>query len=158
MASEETENSLENNLTKYFLQIQATYIPLSTELLVPWNSLKWSCQNRKNFCLTHSLPAYTNDLLPNYWAYSLHSFPEQSLFLSAQTFLVIVSLSLVSGKSAFLHDGYIATIENCCAPMVVKHILFIMSIASLLLGTLYNMIIATRVMSSLLGISFNTQF
>ena len=44
----------------------------------------------------------------NYWAYSLHSFPEQSLFLSAQTFLVFMSLSLISGKLAILHDGYTA--------------------------------------------------
>ena len=28
-----------------------------------------------------------------------------------------MSLSLISGKSAFLHDGYIVAIENCCAPM-----------------------------------------
>ena len=32
-----------------------------------------------------------------------------------------MSLSLVSGKSALLHGGYIATIKNC-APIVVKHI------------------------------------
>ena len=59
----------------------------------------------------------------NYWVYSLHSFPGQSLFPSARTFLVIVSLSLVSGKSAFLHDGYIVAIENCCAPTAVKRTL-----------------------------------
>ena len=40
-------------------------------------------------------------------AYSLHSFPGQSLLPSAQAFLVIVSLSLVCGKSAFLHDGFV---------------------------------------------------
>ena len=27
-----------------------------------------------------------------------------------------VILSLIPGKLAFLHDGYMATIENCCAP------------------------------------------
>ena len=32
-------------------------------------------------------------------------------------------LSLVSGKSAFLHDGYIVAIENCCAPTAVKRTL-----------------------------------
>ena len=32
---------------------------------------------------------------------------------------LIMLLSLISGKSAFLHDGYIATIENCYAPAVV---------------------------------------
>ena len=31
-----------------------------------------------------------------------------------------MSLSLISGKSAYLHDGYIVTIENCCAPTAVK--------------------------------------
>ena len=61
-----------------------------------------------------------------------------------------MSLSIVSGKSAFLHDGYIATIENCCASMVVKHTLFAMHIVSLLLGALFNMIFATHVMSLLL--------
>ena len=30
-------------------------------------------------------------------------------------------LSLVSGKLAFLYDGYIAAIKNCCAPIAVKH-------------------------------------
>ena len=45
-----------------------------------------------------------------------------------------MSLSLVSGKLAFLHDGYIAAIENCCSPMVVKHTSFATPIVSLLLG------------------------
>ena len=62
-----------------------------------------------------------------------------------------MSLSLVSGKSAFLYDGYIAAIENCCAPMVVKRTLFATHIASLLLGVLFNMIFAMRVTSLLLG-------
>ena len=35
-----------------------------------------------------------------------------------------MSLSLISGKSAFLHDGYLAAIKNCCVPMVVKRILY----------------------------------
>ena len=51
-----------------------------------------------------------------------------------------MSLSLVSGKSAFLHDGYIATIENCCAPTAVKHTLFPTLVASLLLGASFNTI------------------
>ena len=47
-------------------------------------------------------------------------------------------LSLVSGKSTFLHDaGYIATIENCCVPIVVKRMLFATRVASLLLGALH---------------------
>ena len=50
-----------------------------------------------------------------------------------------MSLSLASGKSAFQHDGYIAVIENCCAPMLVKRTLFATLIASLQLGTLFNM-------------------
>ena len=90
-------------------------------------------------------------------AYSFHSFPGQGLFLSAWAFLVIVSLCLISGRLAFLHDGYIATIENCCVPMVVKRTLFTMRIVSLLLGTSFNMIFATHIMSLLLGTSFNTK-
>ena len=66
-----------------------------------------------------------------------------------------MSLSLVSGKLAFLHDGYIATIENCCAPMVVKCILFATRGVSLLLGTSFNMIFAKCITSLLLGASFN---
>ena len=53
-----------------------------------------------------------------------------------------MSLSFISNKSAFLHDGYIAAIENCCAPTVIKRILFPMHIASLLLGALFNMTFA----------------
>ena len=70
--------------------------------------------NRKNFYLTHCLP-----ILIDYWTYSLYSFLGKSLFHPHEPFL-FVSLSVVSGKLAFLHDDYIATIENCCAPMVVK--------------------------------------
>ena len=68
-----------------------------------------------------------------------------------------MSLSLVSNKSAFLHDDYIAAIENCCAPMVVKCTLFATCIvlASLLLGALCNMIFAMHVMLLLLGTLFN---
>ena len=53
-----------------------------------------------------------------------------------------MSLSLVSGKLAFLHDGYIAAIENCCAPIAVKHTLFSMRVASLLLGDSFNTVFA----------------
>ena len=66
-----------------------------------------------------------------------------------------MSLFLVSGKLAFLHDGYIAVIENCCAPIAVKCTLFPMRIASLLLGTSFNMIFAMHVTSLLLGALFN---
>ena len=52
----------------------------------------------------------------------------------------MVLLSLVSGKSAFLRDGYVTAIKNCCAPTAVKRTLFPMRIASLLLGTLFNTI------------------
>ena len=45
-----------------------------------------------------------------------------------------MSLSLISDKSAFLHDGYIAAIENYYAPIAVKCTLFPMRIASLLLA------------------------
>ena len=68
-----------------------------------------------------------------------------------------VSLSLISGKLAFLHDGDIATIENCCVPMVVKRTLFVTHVASLLLGASFNTIFAMRVMSLLLGTLFNTK-
>ena len=45
-----------------------------------------------------------------------------------------MSLSLVSGKLAFLHDGYIVAIENCCAPTAVKRTLMPTRVASLLLA------------------------
>ena len=66
-------------------------------------------------------------------------------------------LSLVSVKSAFLHDGYIAAIENCCAPTAVKRTLFPKRVVSLLLGASFNTIFATRFMSLLLGALFNTK-
>ena len=68
-----------------------------------------------------------------------------------------MSLSLVFGKSAFLHDGYIAVIENCCAPTAVKRTLMPMRVASLLLGALFNTLFATHLTSLLLGASFNTK-
>ena len=55
-----------------------------------------------------------------------------------------MSLSLVSGKSAFLHDGYILAIESCCAPTAVKRTLMPMRVASLLLGASLNTLFATR--------------
>ena len=77
--------------------------------------------------------------------------------MSAQTFLVIMSLSVVSGKSAFLHDSYIAAIEICCMLTGVKHSLFAMRVVSLLLGVLFNTIFAMCIMSLLLGTLFNTE-
>ena len=68
-----------------------------------------------------------------------------------------MSLSLVSGKLAFLHDDYIVAIEDCCAPTAVKRTLMLMHIASLLLGALLNTLFATRLTSLLLGASFNTK-
>ena len=65
-----------------------------------------------------------------------------------------MSLPLVSGYLAFLHDGYLGAIENYCAPMVVKCTLFAMCIALLLLGTSFNMIFAKKVKPLLLGASF----
>ena len=70
--------------------------------------------------------------------------------------VVIVSSSLISSKSAFLHDGYRAAIENCCAPMVVKRTLFTTCIVSLLLGASFNTILAMHITFSL-GPSFNTK-
>ena len=53
---------------------------------------------------------------------------------------------------------YIATIENCCVPMVVKHTLFATGgVVSLLLAALFNTILSTSVMSLLLGALFNTK-
>ena len=66
-----------------------------------------------------------------------------------------MSLSLISGKSAFLHDGYVASIENCRVPIAVKQTLFPTCVASLLLGASFNMIFATHVTSLLLGALFN---
>ena len=66
-----------------------------------------------------------------------------------------MSLSLVSGKLDFLHNGYVAAMENYHAPMVVKCTLFTTCVASQLLGTLVNMIFAMRIMSLLLGTYFN---
>ena len=68
-----------------------------------------------------------------------------------------MSLSLVYGKLAFLHDDYIAAIENCWMLMVVKHTLFAMHVVSLLLGASFNTIFATHVVSLLLGTLFNTK-
>ena len=68
-----------------------------------------------------------------------------------------MSLSLVSGNSAFLHDGYIAAIENCCVLTAVKRTLFPTHIASLLLGASFNMIFAMCLTSLLLGALFNTK-
>ena len=53
-----------------------------------------------------------------------------------------MSSYLASGKSAFLHDGYIAAIENCCAPTAVMHTLFPKRVEALLLGASYNTIFA----------------
>ena len=63
-------------------------------------------------------------------------------------------LTLISGKLAFLHDGYIAAIEHCCVPMVVKHTLFAKCIVSFLLGASFDMIFAMHVRSLLLGALF----
>ena len=69
-----------------------------------------------------------------------------------------MSLSLNSGKSAFQHDaGYIATIENCCAFMVVNHMLFATCVVSLSLGASFNTIFSMHVTSLLLGALLNTK-
>ena len=69
-----------------------------------------------------------------------------------------MALSLVSGKSAFLHDGYIAAIENCCVPIADKcTLLFPRHVVSLQLDASFNMIFAMHVTSLLLGTSFNTK-
>ena len=69
-----------------------------------------------------------------------------------------MSLSLISGKSAFQHDaGYIAAIENCCASMVFKHMLFATCVVSLPLGASFNTIFSMHVTSLLLGAFLNTK-
>ena len=142
---------------------------LFKQLISALEFIELKLSNCKNFCLTCSLThSFTQsltaclptliDLPPKLLGiYSLHSFPGESLFPSAQTFLVFISLSLISGKSAFLHDGYIAAIENCCVPIVVKCILFTTCVVSLLLGALFYTIFAMRIISLLLGALFNTK-
>ena len=85
--------------------------------------------NCKNFCLTACLPILI-DLPPKLLTIQ----PPQSLSPPTKTFLVNMSLSLVSGKLGFLHDGYIVAIGNCCVAIAVKCTLFPTCIASLLLG------------------------
>ena len=70
---------------------------------------------------------------------------------------MLLSCYRVSGKLAFLHDGYIVTIENCCVPIAVKRKLFSTRVASLVLGTSFNSVFATHVMLLLLGASFNME-
>ena len=65
-----------------------------------------------------------------------------------------MSLSLISGKLDFLHDVYVAAIENCCAPIVINCTLFAMRVVLLLLGASFNMIFAMHITSLLLGTSF----
>ena len=126
MASEETENSLGNNLTITFTS-NTSHQSLSTELialLIYLNCLtklqkspNQKLLNCKNFPLTACLSTLIDlpSKLPGI------QLPTQSLFRSTVTFIVFVSLSLISGKSTFLHDaGYIATIENSCVPTVVS--------------------------------------
>ena len=114
---------------------------------------------RKYFSLPTCLPACLPTLIdPLPKLLVIASILSQgSLFLSTQTFLVIVSSSLVSGKLAFLHNGYIAAIENCYVPTAVKRTVFLTYIVSLLLGASFNTIFATCLMSLLLGVSFNTK-
>ena len=71
-------------------------------------------------------------------------------------FFVSLSLDLFSSKSAFLHDArYLAAIKNCSGPMVVKHTIFTMHVASLQLGASFNTIFFMHIMSLLLGTLFN---
>ena len=62
--------------------------------------------------LTADLPILI-DLLPKILGIKLRFYPKEKFISSARTFLVIVSLSFVSGKLAFLHDDYLVVIENC---------------------------------------------
>ena len=156
------ENGLENNFTITFPS-NTNHKSHSTELLTPWicsNSFEFTelkLSNCKNFCLTACLPPTLIDLSPKLLGMQPPFFQGQSLFPSTRTFLVIMSLSLVYDKSAFLHDGYTAAIEISCAPIADKHTLFLMRVASLLLSASFNMTFATRIISLLLGALFNTK-
>ena len=69
-----------------------------------------------------------------------------------------MSLFLISGNSFLLHDaGYIASIENCCASMVVRHTLFATCVVSLPLGASFNTIFSMHITSLLLGALLNTK-
>ena len=82
----------------------------------------------------------------------------QVYFRMHEPFLLLCHyLSSLVCKSAFLHNGYIAAIENCCAPFAVKCTLFHTFVVRLLLDASFNMIFATRLISLLLGASLNTK-
>ena len=74
--------------------------------------------------------------------------PHEPFLLSCRNLL-----SLVSWLFCMMH-GYLAANEKFCVPMVVKHTLFTMRVASLLLGASFNIIFATRIMLLLLDASF----
>ena len=106
--------------------------------------------------MSHCLPTLI-DLRPKLPGIKSTFFPREKLILCARTFIVSMSLSLISGKLNFCHDvGYIVTIESY-APMVVKRMLFATCIASLLLVASFNTIFSMHAMSLLLGALFNTE-
>ena len=69
-----------------------------------------------------------------------------------------MSLSLVSSKSNFLHDGFIVAIENillCIHGSLVHIIRYTHSIIAVTVGVSFNTILATCVTLLLLGATFN---
>ena len=135
MASEETENGSESTLTITFPS-NTNHKPLSTELLAPWlysncltklkNLLKRSCWIAKFFVSPNNcLPVHNNRptvLNTGHKASILSQCKVYFCLHEPFLFSCHYLLSLVSRFSAWWI--YIATIENCCAPMVVKHTLF----------------------------------
>ena len=98
----------------------------------PKRALELKLSNFKNFvnckhfvCLPACLPACPPARPPawlqqstyhlDYWAYSLHSFPVQSVFPSTQTFLIFVAFTFVFCKSGLsCVFCMISTIEKGC--------------------------------------------
>ena len=111
-------NSLENNLTIAYpsntlCKCLSTYQAISTmnllEQLNYANSKKFRPIPSLTYCLFTLFEIQCTAL--EYFAYSLHSFPGQSLFPSVWIFFAFMSLSLVSSKLAFLHDDYIHSLH-----------------------------------------------
>ena len=151
MASEETVNISENNLTITFSS-NTSHKSLSTKLIAPWihsyvltkplKSPNRSCRTTKNF-ISLCLPTLINLLPKLLGIYPILSqgkayfWPHDPLLFSCHYLS-----SLVQCKSTFLHHaGYIAAVKNCCASMIVKWALFAIRVASRVLGAWFNTII-----------------
>ena len=98
------------------------------------------------------LPPKLPGILPSF-------FPRQCFFRLHEPLLFLCRyLSSLISRLICVMTRYTATIENGIVPMVVKHTLFAMVVASFLFGTSFNTyIFATHVESLLLGASFSTK-